>query len=262
VGDLGSRTNAREEALTAHGPGATGAERYGFLHDPEGRRQRGRRIVHALADFGHVDLASARILDVGCSAGLITIEIDAHAGFVVGTDLDMAAVAHAAAGAQRALFVVASGLLLPFADSSFDAVVCNHVYEHVDDPHALLREIHRVLRVGGSCYFAGGHTLQLIEPHHRLPLLSLLPRPLADRILRSMGRHPRYEERFLAPWRLRSLFSDFARAEFVSPAMLRDPVRYEFPGLAGLPRTARGAVATCAWPVAMLAPTWIWMLHR
>ncbi len=248
--------------MTAHGPGATGAERYGFLHDPEGRRRRGRRIVRALADFGRVDLASARVLDVGCSAGLITNEIGAHAGLVVGTDLDAAAVAHAAVGAQRASFVVASGLLLPFADSSFDAVVCNHVYEHVEDPHALLCEIHRVLRDGGSCYFAGGHTLQLIEPHHRIPLLSLLPRSLANLVLQSMQRSSRYEERFLPPWRIRSLFSEFARAEFVSPAMLRNPVRYQFAELARMPRVLRGMIAACAWPAALLAPTWIWILRR
>ena len=37
-----------------------------------------------------------------------------------------------------------------------------------------------MLRPGGVCYFAAGHALQVIEPHHRLPFLSLLPRRAAD----------------------------------------------------------------------------------
>jgi SAM-dependent methyltransferase len=240
----------------------TGTERYGFLDDPEGRRQRGRRIVRALADFGGVEPATARILDVGCSAGLITDEMSRHAGLVVGTDVDADALRIASAQRGCATFVAANGARLPFADRSFDAVVCNHVYEHVADPFALLAEIHRVLRDGGACYFAAGHTLQLVEPHHRLPLLSLLPRSLADRLLRLTGRADRYEERFLPPWRLRSLFAPFAAAELVSPAMLRDPVRYEFRGIAALPRPLRQAIARFAGPLARLAPTWIWVLRR
>ncbi len=38
---------------------------------------------------------------------------------------------------------------MPFADNSFDVVLCNHVLEHVDDDQKALREIHRVLRRGG-----------------------------------------------------------------------------------------------------------------
>lgn len=38
---------------------------------------------------------------------------------------------------------------LPFAEASFDVVICNHVLEHIPDEQRALAEIHRVLRPGG-----------------------------------------------------------------------------------------------------------------
>jgi SAM-dependent methyltransferase len=262
VGLLGRRSLAFEALVSIVEPGSSGIARFGFLADPEGRRRRGRRIAEALTAFGGLRLENARILDVGCSAGLVTAELAARAAWVVGVDVDAAAVRHAARAHAAPRFLVASGTQLPFADGAFDAVVCNHVYEHVADPVALMREIRRVLRPDGACYLATGHTLQLVEPHHRLPFLSWLPRPTADAVMRATGRGPRYEERFLPPWRLRSLAAGFAHAELVSPAMLRDPIRYEFSGIAALPPLLRAAVAALARPAALAAPTWIWLLRR
>lgn len=43
----------------------------------------------------------------------------------------------------------ASALQLPFADASFDAVICSEVLEHIADYHAALDEIFRVLKPDG-----------------------------------------------------------------------------------------------------------------
>ena len=39
---------------------------------------------------------------------------------------------------------------LPFEDSRFDMIICNHVLEHIPDEYAAIMELHRVLRTGGS----------------------------------------------------------------------------------------------------------------
>jgi SAM-dependent methyltransferase len=42
------------------------------------------------------------------------------------------------------------GLHIPFADASFDHILCIEVLEHAEDPVALVDEMHRVLRSGGT----------------------------------------------------------------------------------------------------------------
>lgn len=38
---------------------------------------------------------------------------------------------------------------IPLEDGSFDALICNHILEHVEDDRRALRELHRILRRGG-----------------------------------------------------------------------------------------------------------------
>ena len=234
------------------------------LRDAEGRRQRAARMLKVLSALGGVDLPGARLLDLGASHGLITLELADACAEAVGIDVDRQAIAAAAASAQgrsSPVFLVASGQALPFAAGSFDVVVCNHVYEHVPDAAALMAEIHRVLAPGGTCYFAGGHLLQLVEPHYRLPLLSWLPRPLADAYLRLSGRGRRYEERFVMPWRVRRLFGSFAAAELVSARMLLDPAGFRLgPAWAG--RVTRRLPAGLLRAAALWLPTQVWLLRR
>jgi SAM-dependent methyltransferase len=159
-------------------------------------------------------------------------------------------------------FAIASGDALPLSDAVCDSVVCNHVYEHVRDANALMAEIVRVLRPGGACWFAAGHTWQLIEPHYRLPLLSLMPRRLASAVVRATGRDSAYEVRFLAPWRVPELFVHFAEARLVSIDALRAPSQYELSVGALRFSPVRTLVRTFARPLAWLSPTQLWILRK
>ncbi len=63
------------------------------------------------------------------------------------------------------------GINLPFADSSFDMVFSNQVFEHVRYPEELLKDVCRVLRVGG--YFVG--SVSHLEPYHSHSLWNYTP---------------------------------------------------------------------------------------
>lgn len=49
--------------------------------------------------------------------------------------------------------IAAPGEALPFADNSFDVVLCDNVVDHAEDPRLILQEIVRVMRPGALLYF-------------------------------------------------------------------------------------------------------------
>lgn len=52
------------------------------------------------------------------------------------------------------LDVIGDLAVLPFADATFDVVLCLEVLEHVREPQRVLEELHRTLRAGGRLYFS------------------------------------------------------------------------------------------------------------
>ena len=89
-----------------------------------------------------------RVLDVGCGRGHLLREFREHGWETLGTELDDAS---AKFPRESLGLSVKVGTLegLGFSDAAFDTVVLWHVLEHVPEPLAILREIHRMLRPGG-----------------------------------------------------------------------------------------------------------------
>lgn len=108
----------------------------------------GFRAQLALQVFGLQAVEGGRLLDVGCGSGAV-LERMADLGWKCeGIDFDERAVEAARA---RGLNVRVGSLEeQAYPAGTFDAVVMNHVIEHVPDPRAMLSECLRILKPGGQ----------------------------------------------------------------------------------------------------------------
>lgn len=195
--------------------------------DQEERTSKARKMLSVVFHFlGREDLQGLRVGDIGCSAGIIAAALADAGGRTLGFDIDEPGVAKAAASFGRDVqFVLSEGDRLPLADGSLDLIVFNHVYEHVVDPAAVVRELHRVLADEGMIYLGLGNRLGVIEPHYRLPFLSYLPPRLADRYVRVTGRGDHYYERLRTRPGLRRLLQGFTVWDYTY-SIIREPARF------------------------------------
>jgi len=227
-------------------------------HDELKRRTKAAKIRAVLQHFyGRDDLAGLRAVDVGCSTGYTAAELSAAGAEVVGLDIDVPGLQHAAQRfGEQVEFLCADGTALPFADRSIDLVVFNHIYEHVVDPDAVLAEITRVLRPDGAAYFGFGNRLGVMEPHYRLPFLSWLPRRAADRYVKMSGRASTYYEQFRTNAGLRKMCSGLRLWDYTY-TVLAEPDQFAARDM--VPPRLAGAPPIMWRSLAPIMPTFIWV---
>lgn len=88
------------------------------------------------------------ILDAGCGCGFVTAPFTRDYR-VYGIDSEAEAIRFCQEN-HRGVYAVESAYGLSFDDGMFDGVVMNDAIEHLEDPRAVLRELHRVIRPGGK----------------------------------------------------------------------------------------------------------------
>lgn len=101
---------------------------------------------------------SGRLLDVGCGSKpyQALFAVDAY----IGLDID-SEVSRKRGMADHYY----DGNIFPFADASFDSVLCNQVLEHVFNPDMFLGEVVRVLKPGGKLLL----TVPFVWDEHEQP---------------------------------------------------------------------------------------------
>jgi SAM-dependent methyltransferase len=189
----------------------------------------------------HARIRAARsVLDVGCGGGAMLRAVARGrepATRMVGVEVSPGAVeAVEKAGFEGVVVDLEQGKL-PFPDASFDAALCYDVFEHLFAPEALLAEIHRVVKPGGSALlcvpnslngfnrlmFVAGKHVDIMDTSHRGPELfsnhirlfskKLFEAFLATSPLRVVERHFYFPPRFTDPrYRVPSQVNSVVRA--------------------------------------------------
>jgi SAM-dependent methyltransferase len=161
-----------------------------------------RSLFRGIAsDVAAVAPEAAKVLEVGCGPGALSILLAKQGREVTGVDLDPDMVERARVNAaalgwdadEAPAFVVGDVAAMPFPDDTFDLVVSTLSMHHWDDPAAGLTEIARVLR-------PGGRALIWDLRRGRFPLHGPLPDPATS----AQGSPLRVEgsTRWRWPWRL------------------------------------------------------------
>lgn len=172
-----------------------------YLRSERYRSERTEKAEVILALCGKRLAEAGRSADLGSGTGLVKKTLEEKLSkYIYGFELDSSFMVWSRGTAA------ADVCRLPVAAGTFDFLLLNHLYEHVEDQPALFREAYRALRPGGGAYVSAGNVLAVMEPHYRLPFLSWLPRPAADAYLRLTGRGRAYEGvRFRTYGSLRSM---------------------------------------------------------
>lgn len=236
------------------------------MFDELGRLQKARKTVAVILDVlkqDGIDPATARLLDIGCSTGILTRHYAEFFGKVVGIDIDDGAVewARRNRAVANVSYRVADSMNLPFLTGEFDLVTCTHIYEHVPDAQRMLDEIRRVLRPGGVCYFAAENRLRVWDGHYNLPLVTVLPKPVANIYVRVTGRGERRYETHRTEWGLKRLVRGFDVTDYTR-AVVRDPRKFDATEMVW-PGSPKQRIANAVLKYAYWAfPTYLWILRK
>lgn len=124
-----------------------------------GMQRSAKRIRDLLESFKPIK-QDARVIEVGSGAHGLIFYFGAHCG--IGVDPLAVSYARLFPQWQRCVPTVAAfGERLPFADVTFDVVICDNVVDHAESPETIVQELVRILVPGGMLYFT-------VNVHHTI----------------------------------------------------------------------------------------------
>jgi 2-polyprenyl-3-methyl-5-hydroxy-6-metoxy-1,4-benzoquinol methylase len=233
------------------------------MYNLTGRERKAKTMVAVLKDFSKKPLNELKLLNIGGSTGIIDNYLSDYFLSVLGIDIDSAAINYAKSNFQKPNlnFEIGDAVNLRFPDNSFDVVICSQVYEHVPSPELMISEIFRVLAPGGVCYFAATNRLMWNEPHYKLPLLSVIPRPLAHLYVRFFRIADHYHELHYTYWGLKKLVSHFLIHDYTQK-VISNPVKFHVDYMISPKSLKAFAARHIAGKLPWFTPGYIWLLEK
>lgn len=104
--------------------------------------------------MGFDKFAGAKLLEIGCGMGSDLLQFARGGAICHAVDLTPRSIEitrhRFSLYGYEGKFAISDGERLPFADNTFDVVYSNGVLHHTPDTAGAIREVHRVLRPGGT----------------------------------------------------------------------------------------------------------------
>jgi ubiquinone/menaquinone biosynthesis C-methylase UbiE len=123
------------------------ADRYDHHYDRSRGRSYHTHLSHHVMEFLP---KKGLLLDIGCGTGLFIEKYVSEAGTAIGLDISRGMIRQAQRRCCSSDFVVGSAETIPFCNCSFDAAASLLTFSYIKDPQAMLDEVFRVLKPGGT----------------------------------------------------------------------------------------------------------------
>ncbi len=145
-----------------------------------------------------INLKSKKILDIGSGKGDFLIYLTKNNYSIIGLEknLDYIKITQEKAKKNNLNINLVQGEAenLPFKNNYFDFINCNEITEHINNPKKLLAECCRVLKNNGQMYVSFHNRFGIYDFHYHLWFINWLPRKLADKIIRIIGKEKHYSK--------------------------------------------------------------------
>lgn len=226
----------------------------------KGRIKKAKQIYGVLKEYLK-KTDNLNCLDVGCSSGITANYLSKYFKKTVAIDIDKRAleIAQKENKTKNLTFKYMDSEDMTFKNNSFDVVICHQVYNFVNNPTKLMKEIYRVLKPGGACYFSARNKLSLIEPQYKLPLLSLMPPSIGTTYLKLFKKGNKYfGQEYMYLQELKKLVSDF-KVHNYTEKILKNPNVFGFKGLQKIAPILKLLPTDSLLPI---IPNYIWILEK
>ncbi len=128
---------------------------------------------------------STSVLELGCGRASLATDAIQQADYSVGIDLSLDDLA---SNGTITYLVKAGGENIPVASHSVDIIISQWVFEHLENPRAVFREIARVLKPNGRV------VIFTTNANNYIPVLSwLIPDAIRNTLLTKLLRRPLHE---------------------------------------------------------------------
>jgi len=154
------------------------------------------------------------VLDVGAGSGGYSFTIEKKVNSVTAIEPYKDAYKHLVANRRRlkSKVEINNCLIENYkTKNKFDIALSIATLEHMPDAYSSYSAVINLLKPGGFLYLTVPNKLWPIEVHYKLPFLSYLPLPLANRYVRLFGLAKTYEDSSYAMtyWQIKRFFFQF-----------------------------------------------------